>query len=58
VGGSWLTFSVWQGYVMRQNGHIMAVTSVVSLGVTMAATWLLIRLARAGGPALGPARRA
>ncbi len=50
VGGSWLTFSVWQGYVMHQNGHIMAVTSVVSLIVTMVTTFLLIRLARESGP--------
>ena len=46
VGGSWLTFSVWQGYIMRMNGHIMAVTSIVSLLVTMVATLLLIHLAR------------
>jgi putative spermidine/putrescine transport system permease protein len=56
VGGSWLTFSVWQGYIMRQNGHIMAVTSVVSLGVTMATTLLLIRLAREAGAAPRQAR--
>jgi ABC-type spermidine/putrescine transport system permease subunit II len=46
VGGSWLTFSVWQGYIMRMNGHIMAVTSIVSLLVTMVTTLLLIHLAR------------
>ena len=56
VGGSWLTFSVWQGYVMHQNGHIMAVTSVVSLVVTMVTTFLLIRLARETGPAPRTAR--
>ncbi len=56
VGGSWLTFSVWQGYVMHQNGHIMAVTSVVSLIVTMVTTFLLIRLARETGPAPRHAR--
>ena len=50
VGGSWLMFSVWQGYVMHQNGHIMAVTSVVSLIVTVVTTFLLIRLAREAGP--------
>jgi putative spermidine/putrescine transport system permease protein len=56
VGGSWLTFSVWQGYIMHQNGHIMAVTSIVSLIVTMATTLLLIRLAREAGAAPRQAR--
>ncbi|MDR7543471.1 MAG: ABC transporter permease subunit [Armatimonadota bacterium] len=56
VGGSWLTFSVWQGYIMRQNGHIMAVTSIVSLVVTMTTTLLLIRLAREAGLAPRQAR--
>jgi hypothetical protein len=31
---------------MRMNGHIMAVTSIVSLLVTMVTTLLLIHLAR------------
>lgn len=56
VGGSWLTFSVWQGYIMRSNGHVMAVTSILSLLVTMAATFLLLRLAREGGPTARHAR--
>jgi putative spermidine/putrescine transport system permease protein len=56
VGSGWLTFSVWQGSLIRANGHLMAVTSVVSLLVTLGTTLLLIRLARGAAPAAGQAR--
>ena len=52
VGAGWLTFSVWQGSLIRTNSHLMAVTSIVSLVVTLATTLALMRLAR--GAALGP----
>lgn len=56
VGAGWLTFSVWQGALIRANAHLMAVTSVVSLAVTLAATLALIRLARGAALAPGQAR--
>jgi putative spermidine/putrescine transport system permease protein len=57
VGAGWLTFSVWQGGLIRANPHLMAVTSVVSLAVTLATTLVLIRLGRGAAVAPGaPAR--
>lgn len=56
VGAGWLTFSVWQGSLIRANAHLMAVTSVVSLGVTLATTLALLALARGGAPEPGQAR--
>jgi putative spermidine/putrescine transport system permease protein len=53
VGQGWLTFSVWQGSLIRENAHLMAVTSVVSLVVTMVTALALVQLARGAAPAPG-----
>jgi putative spermidine/putrescine transport system permease protein len=50
VGGTWLTFSVWQGNLIRLNSHFMAVTSIVSFLITIVTTFLVIRLTRKAGP--------
>jgi putative spermidine/putrescine transport system permease protein len=56
VGSGWLTFSVWQGGLIRANPHFMAVTSVVSLAATLVTTLALIRLGRGAAAAPGTAR--
>ncbi|HZS32802.1 MAG TPA: ABC transporter permease subunit [Methylomirabilota bacterium] len=56
VGAAWPTFSVWQGSLIRANAHLMAVTSVVSLVVTLGTTLALLRLAGGGAPGLGHGR--
>lgn len=43
VGGSWLTFSVWQGYVIHLNGHVMAVTAVITFAVTLVTTLVVVQ---------------
>ena len=50
VGGTWLTFSVWQGNLIRLNSHFMAVTSIVSFIITIVTTFFVIRLTRKAGP--------
>ncbi len=56
VGAGWLTFSVWQGSLIRANAHLMAVTSLVSLVVTLLTTFALIRLAGGAAPSPGQSR--
>lgn len=49
VGGIWLTFSVWQGNLIRLNSHFMAVTSIISFAVTIVTSILVIRFTRRVG---------
>lgn len=44
VGGIWLTFSVWQGSLIRLNSRFMAVTSIISFAVTIATTLMVMNL--------------